>query len=183
MIVLLNGASSSGKTTLAKALQRRLPRPHLLLGIDTVVFALPGSWLNPPLWHEVFRYDGAGDGLAITAGPVGDRLVTALHRMVDAVATAGWDVIVDHVLLDPRWVADAEAVLGRHGLVKVAVRCPLDELRRRELARRDRTVGQAGAHFHTVHATMTYHLEVDTSTSDPDECAAQVAGYVDTITG
>jgi chloramphenicol 3-O phosphotransferase len=48
VIVLLNGTSSSGKTTLAKALQRAMPTPYLHLGIDTVVFALPGRWLDAP---------------------------------------------------------------------------------------------------------------------------------------
>jgi len=51
VIVLLNGASSAGKTTLAKA--------------------LPGRWLSPPLWHEVFGYDGPPEALTITAGAVG----------------------------------------------------------------------------------------------------------------
>jgi chloramphenicol 3-O phosphotransferase len=174
VIVLLNGTSSAGKTSLAKALQRALPAPHLLLGIDTVVFALPGRWLDPPLWHEVYRYQGAGDDLQITAGPLGDRLVTALHRMVATVAEAGWDVIVDHVLLDPRWVADAAEVLGAHPLLSVGLRCPLPELVRREQARRDRTLGQARAQHATVHAWARYDLEVDTSRADPDGCAARV---------
>jgi chloramphenicol 3-O-phosphotransferase len=54
MIILLNGTSSAGKTSLAKAPQRRWDGPLLAVGIDTVVFALPGRWLNPPYWHEVF---------------------------------------------------------------------------------------------------------------------------------
>jgi chloramphenicol 3-O phosphotransferase len=171
VIVLLNGASSSGKTTLAKALQRRLPEPYLLLGIDTVVFALPGRWLNLPLWHEVFGYHGPPEALTITAGPVGDRLVRALHRMVAAAAETGWDVIVDHVLLDERWVADAATVLGRFPLFTVALRCPLAELQRRERDRGDRTVGQARAHFDTVHRWARHDLDVDTHAASPDICA------------
>ena len=174
MIVLLNGPSSSGKTTLGKALQRVLPEPYLLLGIDTVVFALPGHWLNPPLWHEVFGYDGSPEALTITAGPVGDRLVRALHRMVAAATDAGWGVIVDHVLLDERWVADAASTLGRFPLLSVAVRCPLAELERRERDRGDRTVGQARAHFVTVHRWARHDLDVDTSTMPPDACARRI---------
>jgi len=71
--------------------------------------------------------------------------------MVAAVADVGWGVIVDHVLLDEHWVADAAATLGRFPLLAVAVRCPLAELQRRERDRGDRTVGQARAHFDTVH--------------------------------
>ena len=64
-IVLLNGTSSSGKTTLVRALQDRLPDPWLELGIDRFVFALPRRYLSQPGWSEVFRYvrpEGAADG-------------------------------------------------------------------------------------------------------------------------
>ena len=40
-IILLNGTSSAGKSTLAKALQTLLSEPYLHVGIDTLVFALP----------------------------------------------------------------------------------------------------------------------------------------------
>ncbi|MCB0257983.1 MAG: hypothetical protein KDI55_30035, partial [Anaerolineae bacterium] len=51
-IIILNGTSSAGKSSLAKALQTQLPNPYLHLEIDTMVFALPKRYLNPPLWHE-----------------------------------------------------------------------------------------------------------------------------------
>lgn len=175
MIVVLNGTSSAGKTSLAKALQRRLPDPALLVGIDTVVFALPGRWLDPPGWHEVFHYAGSGDDLSITAGPLGDRLVAGLHRSVAALAGQGFDVLVDHVLLDPSWVRDAGSAFAGLPVLSVGVRCPLAEVVRREAARRDRTLGQARAQFHSVHAYAGYDLEVDTSLLDPDGCATAVA--------
>ncbi|CAA9264948.1 MAG: hypothetical protein AVDCRST_MAG41-2595 [uncultured Corynebacteriales bacterium] len=171
MIVLLNGTSSAGKTSLAKALQRRWPGPLLAIGIDTVVFALPGRWLDPPGWHEVFVYTGSGDGLRITPGPLGDRLAAGLHRSVAALAGEGFDVVVDHVLLSAGWVADAAAAWAGHPVLSVGVRCPLAEVVRREATRGDRTLGQARAQFVPVHAHAGYDLEVDTSTGDPDACA------------
>jgi chloramphenicol 3-O phosphotransferase len=183
VIVLLNGASSAGKTTLAKALQRRRSDPLLAVGIDTVVFALPGRWLDPPGWHEVFRYTGEGDSLAITAGPLGHRLVAGLHRMVAGLAGLGWDVVVDHVLLDPRWVRDAASTLAAYPLLSVGVHCPLDELVRRESVRGDRTLGQARAHFGSVHAHVGYDVEVDTCAADADECAAAIVDAIATHRG
>ena len=171
MIVLLNGTSSAGKTSLATALQRRWPGPLLAVGIDTVVYALPGRWLNPPGWHEVFLYTGTGEDLRITAGPLGDRLVAGLHRSVAALAGEGFDVVVDHVLLSGGWVTDAAAAWAGHRVLSVGVRCPLAEVVRREAARGDRTLGQARAQFEAVHAHAAYDLEVDTSMADPDACA------------
>jgi chloramphenicol 3-O phosphotransferase len=174
MIIVLNGTSSAGKTSLAKALQRCWDGPLLAVGIDTVVFALPGRWLNPPGWHEVFVYTGSGDSLAITAGPLGDRLVAGLHRSVAALADQGFDVVVDHVLLSPSWVTDAATAFAGRPVLSVGVRCPLAEVVRREAARADRTLGQARAQFDVVHAYAGYDVQVDTSLGDPDSCAAQV---------
>jgi chloramphenicol 3-O-phosphotransferase len=69
--------------------------------------------------------------------------------------------------LDPRWGDDAAEIWGRYALLSVGVRCPLDEVVRREQQRRDRTLGQARAHFDVVHAYTRYAIEVDTSTADP----------------
>lgn len=183
MIILLNGTSSAGKTSLAKALQRSWPGPLLAVGIDTVVFALPGRWLNPPGWHEVFVYTGSGDELTITAGPLGDRLIAGLHRSVAALAGQGFDVVVDHVLLSPDWVLDAADALAGLPVLSVGVRCPLAEVIRREAARGDRTLGQARAQFESVHAYASYDLEIDTSQADPSECASQVAAFAEGWTG
>ena len=55
-IIILNGTSSAGKSTLAKALQAKLDTPYLHAGIDNYIFMLPKQSLNPPLWSEIFRY-------------------------------------------------------------------------------------------------------------------------------
>ena len=147
-VIVLNGASSSGKSTLAKALQARLEGPWLGVGIDTVVFALPKAYLDLPLWGEVFRYvprARVGAPFRIETGELGRRLVRGLHRMVAALADEGHDVIVDHVLLEPDWLPDLAARLDGHEVLVVGVRCPLEVLVERERERRDRTIGQAAA--------------------------------------
>ncbi len=96
MIVVLNGASSAGKTTLARALQDAWPEPALSWGIDAVVTALPRRYLGE-LWStEVFRYSYAADGTisAIGPGPYGETLVRGLHAAVAGLARAGVHVAV-----------------------------------------------------------------------------------------
>ena len=48
-VIVLNGTSSAGKSTLSRALQARLDGAWLGIGIDTVVFALPKAYLDLPL--------------------------------------------------------------------------------------------------------------------------------------
>lgn len=40
-VIFLNGPSSSGKTSIAKALQYLLPEPYMLLGIDKMISMMP----------------------------------------------------------------------------------------------------------------------------------------------
>ena len=181
-VIVLNGTSSAGKSTLIRALQPRLDGAWLGVGIDTVVFSLPRAYLNPPLWGEVFRYVPAEPGSAapfrIETGELGLRLIDGLHRMVGALADAGLSVIVDHVLLEPGWLPDLAATLAGHDVLFVGVRCPLEVVIERERDRKDRTIGQAAAQFDAVHRAGGYDLEVDTSLLSADEAAVVVADAV-----
>lgn len=183
-IIVLNGTSSSGKSTLAKALQAALPEPALVIGIDTFVFALPSRYLDQPLWSEVFRYvrdDGATDGpFRIETGPLGEELVSGMHRSVAALATAGLDVIVDHVLLEAAWLDECGRLWSDREWWLVGVRCPLAVVEQRERERRDRTLGQAAAQYAVVHAHAgTYDVEVDTSELSPETAAARIVAAID----
>ena len=177
-VILINGTSSSGKTTLVRALQAALPDPWLEIGIDRFVFALPKRYLDQPLWSEVFRYvrpDGATDGpFRIETGELGRRLVSGMHRTVAALADSGLDVIVDHVLLESEWLDECRRLWAPFDVLFVGVRCPLEVVVERERSRRDRTIGQAAAQFEVVHRAGGYDLEVDTSRLSPEEAAARV---------
>lgn len=178
-VVILNGTSSAGKSSLAKALQAQSPVPYLHLGIDTMVFALPKRYLNPPLWQEVFQYTWPEPGtLVIEAGPLGHQLISGLHDAVAALAQAGNNVIVDHVLLEPRWVQECAQRLGGLPALLVGVYCPLAIVEQRERDRQDRTLGQARAQFDKVHAHGLYDVTVDTSLATPEACAAQLSPHI-----
>jgi chloramphenicol 3-O phosphotransferase len=170
-VVILNGTSSSGKTTLARALQVAMDEPYLEAGLDRFLWALPARYLNTGLWHEVFRYDWPPDGdpagLVIRPGPVGDKLVAGMHQAVAALARAGNNVVADHVLLDPSWLTDCARALDGCRVLFVGVVCRPEVLEARERARGDRTLGQAGAQVGPVHAHGAYDLEVDTAELDP----------------
>lgn len=166
-IVILNGASSSGKSTLLKALQHALPGPWLDAGLDKFLWMLPMRYLDRPLWDDVL-------GLAVEAGETGHTLVRGMHRSMAALSRAGNPLLADHVLVEPVWVRDlAEALDGLLAYL-IGVRCPLEVLEERERSRKDRTLGQARAQFPRVHAHDVYDLEVDTSLLSPEACAARI---------
>ena len=182
-IVLLNGTSSSGKSTLVRALQDRLPEPWVEIGIDRFVFALPRRYRDQPGWSEVFRYvpldDRADGAFRIETGPLGERLIAGMHRTAAALAETGLDVIVDHVILEAAWAAECRTMWAPYRPLWVGVRCPLEVVLERERSRRDRTIGQAEAQHAVVHTWGPYELEVDTSVLTPDEAAERIAAAIE----
>jgi chloramphenicol 3-O phosphotransferase len=170
-ILILNGTSSSGKTSILEVLQTTLDDPYLNAGLDKFIWMLPTRYLDRPLWDQVL-------GLAGEAGPLGHRLVSGMHHGIAALSRAGNNVLADHVLVEPSWVrecADTFAGLPAH---LIGVRCPLEVVEEREKARRDRTLGQARIQFDLVHAHGVYDLEVDTSVESVDACAERIKAYI-----
>jgi len=183
-IILINGTSSSGKSTLVRRLQSTLPDLWLEMGIDRFAYALPDQVLGEPTWPQLFRYirpDGSADGpFTIETTELGHRFIFGMHATAAALADAGLNVIVDHVLLEQASLDDLSRRWARFDVLFVGVRCPLEVIRQRELERKDRTFGQAEAHFDIVHRWADrYDVEVDTSILTPDECVARIADALD----
>ena len=70
-VILLNGTSSAGKTSVAAALQRQLGQHYVLLGIDQFLSALPPD-LNDSAQGVYFVDDQ--DGVRLQLGPAGVKL-------------------------------------------------------------------------------------------------------------
>ncbi len=176
IVVILNGASSSGKSSIVRALQNLLDEPYLDAGLDRFLWMLPKRYLDRPLWDQVL-------GLAVEAGPPGHQLVRGMHRAIATLSRAGLSVVADHVLVERAWVEDCVALLADLPAYLVGVRCPLEVLVAREAARRERTPGQAAAQYEVVHAGLVYDLEVDTALLSAEECAQQIQARLADGTG
>ena len=154
-VIVINGASSAGKSSMLAALQDASPAPFLDAGLDKFLFMLPKQYLNLH-WMDVL-------GRATEAGPMGHTLIQGMHRAVAVLAKSGLNVVVDHVMVEPSWAADCATALEGVPAYLVGAHCPLEELERRETKRKDRTLGQARAQFELVHQHGIYDLDVDTS--------------------
>ena len=170
-IVILNGTSSSGKTSILRALQELLPEPFLEAGIDKFIFMLPKRYLDRPLWDDVL-------GLADRAGESGEILFDGMHRAIVALAQSGNNVLADHVLVQRPWLLECARLFDGLPAYLVGVRCPLEVLEQREASRRDRTLGQARLQFPLIHTHARYDLEVDSAENNPQECARQIADFL-----
>jgi chloramphenicol 3-O phosphotransferase len=133
-IILLNGASSSGKSTLARGLQEALDSPFLHLSSDQLVDAglLPRrrDAEGPFAWWDEIR----------------PRFFAGFHRCLPAFAGAGNDLIVEHIIEFASWRRELVELLAGLDVFLIGVHCDLDELDRRERERGDRRIGEGRTH-------------------------------------
>ena len=161
MIILLNGASSSGKSSIARELQRQFPAPYLHLSIDHLRE-------SGALSLERFR---SGEFAWADAR---ENFLIGFERAVAAFAGAGNDVIVEYIVETREAMKRLRIALRGCAVFLVAVHCPLEELERREAARGDRPLGDARRDFFTVHEHCAYDLEID-ATLAPEVNACRIA--------
>lgn len=181
-IILLNGTSSAGKSTVAKKLQELLPQPYLHTGIDHFLAAAPWSRLmvysdstsqtEAEGWFLPFR-DGALIG-APCLGPVAYQWLDGMYASFATLARAGINLIVDDAIYDPRVLQSAVTHLADLPVFFVGLHCPVEEAMRREVARGDRAPGGAAIFHGLVHKHGRYDLELDTAQLSPAECAEQI---------
>ena len=161
-IILLNGASSAGKSTLALALQRRLPQPFWHYSMDHLRVAKVLPWERIESgefpWRPTQR----------------EQFFEGFHNSIPAFAAAGNNLIVEHIVETADWMRRLLALLQNFDVFFVGVHCPLDELERRERQRGDRRIGEARADFEVTHTFGRYDFECSMN-DEPDVVAARVA--------
>jgi chloramphenicol 3-O phosphotransferase len=158
-VILLNGASSSGKGSIGRALLPLLPDPWFLVPVDVI------SGMRSTIHTRQFNEDEIAETLT--------RTRRGYHRVVAALASEGNDVIMDYPLSEPWRLTDLLEVLTGYDVTFVDVRCSETELERRERARRDRPLGLALSQ--SVFEHMDRDIVVDTTNQSPEACAQLIA--------
>lgn len=157
-LIVLNGASSAGKTTLALSFQQYSEDVFLHCTVDMfwnmTPRKIPANSMNSP------------------------SLKPAMADCVLALIYGGHNVIVDIVMAG----APADEVFleklksTAHTCVHVA--CDLNILETREKQRGDRKLGLARSQVEAVARQTNYDLVIDTTQLSPQACAAYLHDYV-----
>ena len=169
-IIYINGPSSSGKTTLAKALQQEFDQPFLHIGIDRVIGMMPeklNNWDGGPAplgfsWKESF--DETGHPIhEIQTGLFARKMVQTLMEIVLTMAKLGHYVIIDDLSFGKSQVDLWKEVLKDYKVLWIGITAPLSVLEARERERSNRIDGSTRAQYSQVHKDVVYNLEFDTS--------------------
>ncbi|EON13248.1 chloramphenicol phosphotransferase CPT family protein [Pandoraea sp. SD6-2] len=161
-IIVLNGPSSAGKSTLSRYLCENLAEHHLHIELDAFRNMEPANYWD--VEKQVTQVRAA-----------------ALCRAINATAATfsmhGQAVIVDHVLSSDAWHYMLEDLTGLPVLT-VGVFCSLEILTERELKRGNRKIGLAKSQFDSIHANRHYDHVVDTSSSSVLDCGQSVLEWL-----
>lgn len=174
-VIVLNGTSSAGKTSLARAIQDLSAHAFLHVQMDSFLSMQPARMDNHPDAFVFRPVAGAvPPEVAIETGPYGARLLDGMRRSIAALAGASLNVIVDDVWLGMDEQQAYESLLRGHDVNFVCVRASLEVCEAREKVRGDRDIGQVRWQFARVHQGARYDLEVDTTDSPPEQAARKI---------
>lgn len=167
-IIFLHGPSSSGKSTIARPLQKALEGPFLYLSIDHLRDAgvLPLDGIRSGRFHWSAMRESFFDGF---------------HRSLAAFAGSGNNLIVEHIVETREWLSSLLKLLAPFDVFFATVYCPLPELERREAERGDRPSGDARRDFMSINLNAEYDLELDGTEPPEDNVRRLIAAWRDRI--
>lgn len=156
-VILLNGPSSSGKSTLSIALQKSLEyetsKKYGIVSID--------DFLDMTIDEAIYEEDVF-------------EISKKLCRTAVDMATSQKNIIIDHVITSKRIFKQLIKTLEFCDVYLIRVTCPLHELIRREKLRKNRCLGSAEASFQYLFPQETYDLTIDTFKTSIEECTSQI---------
>ena len=185
-IIHLNGPSSSGKSTIAKALQEAFDVPFLHIGIDIVIEMMPKKLnnLEGGSAPDGFSWRGSSDerGLQmqeLQMGPFAEKMCSTFKELVLTLAKLGHYIIIDDVSLIKKEIESWKQLLKEYKVLWVGVNAPLSLLEERESRREDRIKGSARAQYFKVHSGIQYDLDCDTSLEALEDIVATIKRRID----
>jgi len=155
-IIILNGVSSSGKSTLAAKLQKKLSEAFFIIAGD-------------PFMEMLSPTKNAAD----YAGEAYVQFFTASYHTTKAFSDIGMNTIIDGVWLkeDEIGLNELLELLHDYPVLFVHVTCPLEELYRRERERGNRDIGQCESQLAHLNPQDTYDITIDTT---KEECVDEI---------
>ena len=163
-IIFLHGPSSSGKSTIARALQAQIEVPFWHIAIDH----LRDGGVLPMARFKAGEFDWAAAKPAFFDG---------FHMSLASYANAGNNLILEHILDNDHWLPDLQHLLTGHDIYFVGVHCALPTLSAREISRGDRPIGSAQLDFETVHLGKRYDQEVQSEDGSEHNVQLILAGW------
>ena len=158
-IIILNGVSSSGKSTLSRVLQDRSPKPLYRLDIDDFILMAPDKFNDYEKGDFSVQY----------------AFASKFFHAVKLYSDLGFDLVVPYMFFkDSETQREFRTLLADYSVLVVNMHCPAEELRRRELSRQNRSIGSAESQLSLLETNFPNSITVDTCSSPGEACADEI---------
>ncbi|MGH7865205.1 MAG: phosphotransferase-like protein, partial [Candidatus Binataceae bacterium] len=183
-LIVLNGGSSAGKTTLGRALQDVMSETYLLLGIDAFWSSLPPKQLDlnrvePHYYSWDIKIEDGLEYFTITPGPILDKTMLGRYLAIEQFLKLGFNVVADDVMWKRDWLLDALRIFSPYRVYMVGVFVSDAEGARRETQRGDRHAGWDRGSARYAHHDAIYDLKIDTTFESPQRAAREIKASLD----
>lgn len=185
IVIILNGPSASGKSSIQKEFQKlMMPNLWIKLGIDNLFDSpMPEITLenleywqneNPIRWVTSDKDKEGNPVITLHVGPAGEKVAIGMNEAIASYAENGCNLIVDYIGYNDIWLYDLIDRLAGVKTYWVKVEIPLETLEEREVVRATSPKGHARSHFDTVYANISYDLVVNSGKNSAAEIAQQI---------
>jgi chloramphenicol 3-O phosphotransferase len=179
-IIFLNGISSSGKTSIAKAIQYISPIPFLHFGIDNIIDMMPSNWLSfnengkDGCYFEKYE-NQYGKAVSCNVGPYGKSIFEMGIKLIKTILDCNLDIIIDEVIWNQDQMDSYRELFKGHKVVFVKIYCEREVAQEREILRGNREIGLANDQFDKVESIKwNYDLVIDSNASRSFEIGKKI---------
>jgi chloramphenicol 3-O phosphotransferase len=164
-IIYLNGVTSTGKTSIGKAIQNKADRNIYIFSNDIFAELASRKCIKNNFWYYL-----------------GDAILN-MYYAAAAMAKNGAVVIIDGMLTnEPELIrrlgkSHYEVIKSCFSDIEVClvdVYCPLEECRKRNIERGDRGEYQSHTQSEFMQKDIYHSFRVDTLINSPEQCAKQI---------
>lgn len=186
MIIIINGTSSSGKSSACQALQQRLGEGWLYFGTDGYLSMLGDKFLglhpdNPEVCtpNDICYAKKHKDGTyEITPGKLCSKLYTTIPDILGIIANQGFNIIVDAFITTQEDFNTYKDKLRKYGTCFVYLHASEEIIAGREEARGDRLKGSAIHWLKSFTCQDDCDLVIDTGDSSIEVICQEVIDCV-----
>lgn len=157
-IIVLNGTSSAGKSSIAKEQQCQFKETYLHIQMDDFLRMIP---------------EGKKDYDDLFCKMVEHGITDSIKPLLDL----NYKIILDTVFTSENMQVFNQRMNGFDANI-VAVTSSLETLKKRERIRGDRDIGLAESQYSTIHNDIEYDFTVDTTDLTAKQSAEKIIGYL-----
>lgn len=178
-VVILNGVSSAGKSTLQKIISNyRTKEFWISFGFDYGVgMTVPQYSYSEPFVSNNYDFfcqnircdDENGPCIKLKYGPFGNLMLKSLNRAIKEYANQGINIAVDYLAYEKNWAKDLEECLKDIPHIWVKVYGEPEKIIEREKNRPGAVKGIARPYMEIIHDGIKYDLEINTTKENSDE--------------